>query len=80
MASLFYKTGRNLVGSVAYHLTNIIISQIILWLPSVTASYVLAVEIGINIALVAIIKVFPITVPKLRHKESMEVLPRDNDN
>jgi len=63
MTSLFYKTGSNLVGSVAYHSTNIIIGQIILWMPNVTASYVLAVEIGINIALVVILKFLPITVP-----------------
>jgi membrane protease YdiL (CAAX protease family) len=63
MASLFYKTKRNLVGSVTYHSTNIMIGQIILWMPSVTASYVLAVEIGINIALVAILKFLPITAP-----------------
>jgi hypothetical protein len=60
MASLFYKTGRNLVGSVAYHSTNIIIGQIILWMPSATASYVLTFEIGINIALVVILKFLPI--------------------
>jgi hypothetical protein len=63
MASLFYKTKRNLVGSVAYHSTNIIVGQIILWMPSVTASYVLAVEIGINIALAALLKFLPITDP-----------------
>jgi len=63
MASLFYKTGGNLVASVAYHSTNIIVGQIILWMPSVTASYVLAVEIGINIALVVILKFLPLKVP-----------------
>jgi hypothetical protein len=42
-------------------------------MPSVTASYVLAVEIGINVSLVAILKFLPITVPKLRLKESNEV-------
>jgi membrane protease YdiL (CAAX protease family) len=70
MASLFYKTGNNLVGSVAYHSTNIIMGQIILWMPSVTASYVLAVEIGINIALVVILKFLPIKV--LSHKTQRE--------
>jgi membrane protease YdiL (CAAX protease family) len=66
LASLFCKTGNNLVGSVAYHSTNIVIGQIILWMPSVTASYVLAVEIGINVALVVILKFLPMTVPNFK--------------
>ncbi len=70
MASLFYRTGSNLVGSVAYHSTNIIIGQIILWMPSGTASYVLAVEIGINIALVVILTFLPMTAPN--HKAQRE--------
>jgi membrane protease YdiL (CAAX protease family) len=74
LASLFYKTSNNLVGSVAYHSTNIIIGQIILWMPSVTASYILAVEIGINIALVVILKFLPITVPNFKTQREQRCL------
>jgi membrane protease YdiL (CAAX protease family) len=74
LASLFYKTRSSLVGSVAYHSTNIIIGQIILWMPSVTASYVLAVEIGINIALVVILKFLPITVPNFKTQREQRCL------
>jgi membrane protease YdiL (CAAX protease family) len=66
MASLFYKTGGNLVASIAYHSTNIIIGQIILWMPVLNASYVLAIEIVINIALVAIVNFLPKSI--LPHK------------
>jgi membrane protease YdiL (CAAX protease family) len=59
MASLFYKTGGNLVASIAYHSTNIIVGQIILWMPILSATYVLAIEIGINIVLVVIINYLP---------------------
>ena len=65
MASLFYKTGHHLVASIAYHSTNIIIVQLILWMPVPSASYVLAVEIIINIVLVAILKFLPINVQKV---------------
>lgn len=60
MAALFYKTGGNLIASIAYHSTNIILGQVILWMAIPTASYVLAVEIIINIVIVAILKFLPI--------------------
>jgi membrane protease YdiL (CAAX protease family) len=60
MASLFYKTGGNLVASMAYHSTNIIMGQTILWMSVPTANYVLAIEILINIVLVVILKFLPI--------------------
>jgi len=59
MASLFYKTKGNLIASMAYHSTNIIIGNAILWKAVPTASYVLAVEIIINIALVIIVRFLP---------------------
>lgn len=62
MASLFYKTGGNLVASIGYHSTNIIISQIILWIPVLNASYILGIETVINIALVVILKFLPVSV------------------
>jgi uncharacterized protein len=74
MASLFYKTGYNLVAPIAYHSTNIILGQIILWMPTADASYVLAVETLINIVLVVIVKFLPITVQKQEAQKKIENL------
>jgi len=60
MATLFYKTNRNLVGSIAYHSANIILGQIVLWMPLVDAKYLLGVEAIINVVLVVILKFSPI--------------------
>jgi membrane protease YdiL (CAAX protease family) len=64
MASLFYKTSGNLVASIAYHSANIVLGQVILWMAVPTASYVLALEIIINIVIVAILKFLPISAFK----------------
>jgi membrane protease YdiL (CAAX protease family) len=55
MAMLYYKTGGNLIGSVTYHSSNIIIGQIILWTPIVEAKYLLGVETIINISLITVL-------------------------
>jgi membrane protease YdiL (CAAX protease family) len=51
MALLYYKTGGNLLGSVAYHSTNIIGGQVVLWASIANVTYLLGVETVINLAL-----------------------------
>ena len=64
MALIFYKTRGNLVGSIAYHSTNIVSGQIFLWTPIVSTNYLLGVEIIINLALVLAIYFLPISVQR----------------
>ncbi len=59
MALLFYRTGGNLVAPIAYHSTNIIVGQLLLWTAAPSASYVLAIEILINIVLAAVLAFLP---------------------
>jgi membrane protease YdiL (CAAX protease family) len=59
MALLFYRTGGNLIAPIAYHSTNIIVGQLILWTATSSASYVLAVEIIINLLLTAVLVLLP---------------------
>ena len=59
MATLFYKTNRNLIGSITYHSSNIILGQIILWTPQATVTYLLGVETVINLILLAILRFLP---------------------
>jgi hypothetical protein len=56
----FYKTRRNLVASVAYHSANIVLGNGVLWVATPAASFVLAVELLINIALIIIVTFLPI--------------------
>jgi membrane protease YdiL (CAAX protease family) len=53
MATLSYKTGGNLISSINYHSSNVIIGQIILWTPLVSAQYLLEMETIINVVLTA---------------------------
>jgi membrane protease YdiL (CAAX protease family) len=64
MALLFFKTHGNLVGSIAYHSTNIVSGQVFLWMPNVTTTYVLEVETIINLVLVLVLHFLPIGVQK----------------
>jgi membrane protease YdiL (CAAX protease family) len=64
IALLFYKTGGNLIGSVAYHSSNIISGQIFLWMPLAEQNYLLGVETIINIVLFIILMLLPINAQK----------------
>jgi membrane protease YdiL (CAAX protease family) len=64
MALLYYKTGRNLIGSVTYHSTNIISSQIFLWAALTETTYLLGVETIINIVLALALNFLPIGTKK----------------
>ena len=72
MAMLYYKTGGNLLGSVAYHSSNIVIGQMILWMPVADAKYLLGAETTINILLIIILKFLPIDA----QKDNARPLPR----
>jgi membrane protease YdiL (CAAX protease family) len=64
MALLYYKTGGNLLGSVAYHSTNIISGQVILWTSAASVTYLLGVETVINLSLALALLYFPIAPRK----------------
>ena len=61
MISLFYRTGYNLIAPIGYHATNIIMGQVILWTPLVNIDLILVIEIAINLALVTILKLIPVS-------------------
>lgn len=56
---LYHKTERNLIAPITYHSLNIIIAQLIPWMPNVTAQYLLAVQIVINIILTIVLLLLP---------------------
>jgi hypothetical protein len=59
------------VGSITYHSSNIIVGQIILWMPLMDAKFLLGVETIINMVLVIILKYSPIQW----NKENTETAP-----
>lgn len=64
MAMLFFKTGGNLAAPIAYHSINIVSGQIFLWTPSVATTYVLEVEIIINLVLALVLYFLPMNTQK----------------
>ncbi len=60
MALLFFKTGGNIIGPIAYHSGQIIVGQLIPWTPSVTPLYLLGISTIINIAQTIVLFFLPI--------------------
>ncbi len=60
MALLFFKTGGNLFGPIAYHSGQIVIGQLIPWTASVTTEYLLLIAAIINIAQTVVLFFLPI--------------------
>jgi len=57
---LYYKTERNLIAPLTYHSLNIIIGQVIPWMPNVTAHYLLAIQMVINLVVTTLLLFLPL--------------------
>lgn len=73
MATLYYKTGGNLISSITYHSSNVIVGQIIPWMPLVDTQYLLGVSTIINLILIAILRFSPISRRNLEGQQIPKV-------